>query len=82
MDEEEPLVTPKDIFREVVKLVGHMEGVDARNRAADEIHKDHEARIRITQGQLCAGLTDCCQGCLACRPQRSAGTDVSAALSI
>lgn len=39
----------KDIFREVVRLSGHMQGVTARNLAADEIHKDHEARIRMLE---------------------------------
>ena len=48
-DVEEPLVTPKDIYREVVRLVGHMEGINARNKAADELHKDHEARLRMLE---------------------------------
>ena len=48
-DDDEPLVTSKDIYREVVRLVGHMEGIDQRNRAADEIHKDHEVRLRLLE---------------------------------
>jgi hypothetical protein len=49
MTDDEPLVTSKDIYREVLKLVGHMEGIDARNKVADEIHRDHEARIRLLE---------------------------------
>lgn len=48
-DDEEPLVTSKDVYREVVRLVGHMEGIDSRNRVADEIHKDHEVRLRMLE---------------------------------
>lgn len=49
MTEDEPLVTAKDVYREVLKLSGHMQGVTARNLAADEIHKDHEARLRMLE---------------------------------
>jgi hypothetical protein len=47
--EEEPIVTMKDIYREVVRLVGHMQGIDTRNAAADAIHADHEARLRMLE---------------------------------
>lgn len=46
---EEPLVTSKDIYREVVRLVGHMEAINTRNKVADEIHKDHESRLRMLE---------------------------------
>jgi hypothetical protein len=49
MSEEDPFVTSKDIYREVIRLVGHMEGIDARNAAADVIHADHESRIRMLE---------------------------------
>jgi len=42
----EPIVTLKDILTQVTALVGHMQAIDARNTAADEIHRDHEARLR------------------------------------
>lgn len=48
-DSEEPIVTSKDIYREVIRLVGHMQGIDARNAAADAIHTDHESRIRLLE---------------------------------
>ena len=46
---EEPLIGLKDVYTEVVRLVGHMEGIDQRNKAADLIHQDHEARLRMLE---------------------------------
>jgi hypothetical protein len=46
---DEPMVTMKDVYVEVVRLVGHMEGIDTRNAAADAIHTDHESRLRMLE---------------------------------
>lgn len=46
MSEPDTLITLKDVFTMVTKLVGHMEAVDTRNLHADEIHHDHEIRMR------------------------------------
>lgn len=42
-------VTTKDVYSQVTTLVGHMQAIDARNAMADEIHRDHEARLRILE---------------------------------
>lgn len=48
MDDEQ-LVTIKDVHTQVTALVGFMQGVTERNKHADEIHRDHEARIRMLE---------------------------------
>lgn len=49
-------VTTADLYRVLVdmqgsmaKLAGHLERVDSRNEAADKLHTDHEARLRILE---------------------------------
>jgi hypothetical protein len=37
------------VYTELVRLIGHMEGIDTRNKAADAIHSDHEARLRLLE---------------------------------
>lgn len=47
--DEEQVVTLKDVFTMVTKLVGHVEAVDTRNLHADRIHEDHEQRLRALE---------------------------------
>jgi hypothetical protein len=50
-------VTTADLYRELVGLRGdmgkvlvRMERVDTVNAAAEEIHRDHETRLRVLEG--------------------------------
>lgn len=47
--DDSPTITIKDVYTQVTALVGHMQAVDTRNHMADEIHQDHEARLRILE---------------------------------
>ena len=42
-------VTLKDVLVQVTAIAGHMSAVDKRNTIADEIHRDHEARLRMLE---------------------------------
>lgn len=43
---DEPVVTLRDVYQQTEKLMGLMIGLQQRNIAADQLHADHEARIR------------------------------------
>lgn len=45
----EETVTLKDVYTQVTALVGHMEAVTERNRHADQVHQDHETRLRLLE---------------------------------
>lgn len=49
MDEPEPIVTLKDVFVMVTKLVGQQEALHQRNLQADQLHADHEQRLRALE---------------------------------
>lgn len=44
--DNDAVITLKDVFTMVTKLVGQQEAINARNAAADQLHTDHETRIR------------------------------------
>lgn len=39
----------EDLRSEIVKVTTHMERVDQRNLSADQLHSDHEARLRALE---------------------------------
>lgn len=45
------MITLKDVFTMVTKLVGQQEAIHARNLMADQIHTDHENRLRVLEQQ-------------------------------
>lgn len=49
MSDQDTIITLKDVFTMVTKLVGHIEAIDQRNLMADQIHKDHEDRLRMLE---------------------------------
>lgn len=49
MGEPEQIITLKDVFVMVTKLVGQQEAIHQRNQAADQLHLDHEQRIRMLE---------------------------------
>lgn len=46
---DEPIITQRDVYREVVRIGGRMEALQFRNANADAIHTDHESRIRMLE---------------------------------
>jgi hypothetical protein len=60
-------VTTADLYRELVGLRGdlskiavQLEHVDTVNQAADHIHSDHEARIRVLEAARWKLVGACC----------------------
>lgn len=49
MADQEGAITLKDVFTMVTKLVGQQEAIHARNLMADQIHTDHEQRLRALE---------------------------------
>lgn len=56
-------ITIGDLYKVLVdlqgtmsKLAAHIERIDGRNQAADALHADHEARIRVMEGAIPTNL--------------------------
>lgn len=49
MADPDAVITLKDVYTQVTMLVGHMQAVDTRNALADQLHIDHEARLRALE---------------------------------
>lgn len=49
MADNDTVITLKDVFTMVTKLVGQQEAIHARNLMADQIHTDHETRLRALE---------------------------------
>jgi hypothetical protein len=49
MPDQDAMITLKDIFTMVTKLVGQQEAIHQRNATADQLHTDHEQRLRILE---------------------------------
>jgi hypothetical protein len=49
MGDPDAVITLKDVYTQVTMLVGHMQAVDTRNTLADQLHVDHETRLRALE---------------------------------
>lgn len=49
MSEPDAVITLKDVFTMVTKLVGQQEAINQRNLNADQLHIDHEQRLRMLE---------------------------------
>lgn len=49
MGEPDAVITLKDVFTMVTKLVGQQEAINQRNLNADQLHIDHEQRLRALE---------------------------------
>jgi hypothetical protein len=49
MADQDAVITLKDVYTQVTMLVGHMQAVDTRNSLADQLHADHEQRLRVLE---------------------------------
>lgn len=48
-NDPDAVITLKDVFTMVTRLVGQQEAIHQRNAAADQLHTDHEQRLRALE---------------------------------
>jgi hypothetical protein len=49
MADPDTAITLKDVFTMITKLVGQQEAIHQRNLMADQLHTDHEQRLRMLE---------------------------------